>query len=184
MQVFHFCCSAAGAPHCCVHQGGFNCSTIKAQQQFMGSLACLGFLRKKSLSWAPSWEVLGGVDRSSCSEMVTQGSSYTLTISTASPWMWSRRVIVLAPLSHMVHFQPVGSFILTGNQANHCGVVCELNDGVWSADGGTIRSKQCVDHRAQYKALQGPCVQDVCGGGVPANSDVLRSSCQKVRFKV
>lgn len=63
--------------------------------------------------------------------------------------MWSRRVIVLAPVS-LVHFQPVGcSFSLETRltTAN----LCELNDRVWSADGGTIKSKQCVDHRAQYR---------------------------------
>lgn len=54
-----------------------------------------------------------------------------------------QQVVVLAPRSQAIHLLPVGRLIVVLDEANHCGVVRKLDDGV----GAILRSAVVSDFR-------------------------------------
>ena len=72
-------------------------------------------------------------------------------------------VFVLAPHSQVSDLLPIGCLIVVGDQAYHCCVISELNDGVRVVLGRAVMSVQGVQEGTEHAPLRGPRVEDQCG---------------------
>ena len=53
----------------------------------------------------------------------------------------------------MLYLFPVGCLIVVADEANHCGVICELDDGVGSMYSSAVVGEEGVEKRTQHTAL-------------------------------
>ena len=75
-------------------------------------------------------------------------------------------VVVLAPHGQVSDHLPIGCLVVVGDQAYHCCVIGELNDGVGVVPGCAVMSEQGVQEGTKHAPLRGPWVEDQCGGCV------------------
>ncbi len=63
----------------------------------------------------------------------------------------------------MLYLLPVGSLIVVSDEANYCGVICKLDDGVGSMHRPAVMGVEGVEEWAQHTALWYAGVE--CDGG-------------------
>ena len=69
-----------------------------------------------------------------------------------------QQVVGVAPLSQTSHLLPVGGLITVFVEADHCGVICKLNDGVGTIDRSAVVGEEGVEEGTHHTALWYPSV--------------------------
>ncbi len=87
-----------------------------------------------------------------------------------------REDVVVTLISQGAHLFSVGWYIVVGDQAYHCCVICKFEDDVGAVRGYTVISVKGVQERAENTGLRGSSVESQWGGDVAAYSDPLPST--------
>ena len=76
------------------------------------------------------------------------------------------QVVVGAPLRQVLDLFYVGRLIVVADEANHCYVVCKLDNGIRTINRCAVVAEEGVEERTQHTALWHAGVQDEGWGGV------------------
>lgn len=79
-----------------------------------------------------------------------------------------QQVIVLAPHSQAIHLLPVGQLVVVLDEANHSGVVRELDVGVGAMFRSPVVGEEGVEEQTQHTALKYIDAYGEGGGAVVA----------------